>query len=55
LLGQIVYADLVGIHEDAGRARLLEGVRGRLKPVEAPAFPGGAPHAELRAPSFPGE
>ncbi len=55
LLGQIVYVDLVGLDEDTARARLLEGVRERLKPLEAPSFPGGAPHAEPGAPSFPGE
>jgi hypothetical protein len=55
LLAQIVYIDLVGLDEDKARARLLAGVRERLKPLEAPSFPGGVPHGQSKPPSFPGE
>jgi hypothetical protein len=55
LLGQIVYIDLVGLDEGEARARLLAGVRDRLKPLEAPSFPGGVPHSQSKPPSFPGE
>lgn len=55
LLGQIVYIDLVGLDEEASRIRLLEGIAERGKPLEAPTFPGGAPHAEPEEPVFPGE
>jgi hypothetical protein len=53
LLGQIVYVDLVGLDEAQARERLLDGMRERLKPSEAPAFPGLGRAAE--APSFPAE
>lgn len=42
-LRSIIYIDLVGLGEDAGREKLLEGVKqDRTKPVRAPAFPGSA-------------
>jgi hypothetical protein len=54
ILGQVVYIDLVGLDEDEARERLLTALRSeRLKPSEAPAFPGTA-HAAEGAPSFPG-
>jgi len=50
LLGQIVHIDLVGLEEAAAREKLLAGLaRGRSKPVEPPAFPGG------RRPRFPAD
>ncbi len=55
LLAQIVHIDLVGLDADAARVQLLEGVRERAKPLEAPPFPGAAPHADSYAPSFPGD
>jgi TIR domain len=54
LLGQVVYVDLVGCDEQVARTRLLASLRERLKPLEAPSFPGGAPHSEKIAPLFPG-
>lgn len=53
LLGLVVYLDLIGLEQDAARERLLIGVRERLKPSEAPPFPGVARAAE-EAPAFPG-
>lgn len=54
LLGQVVYLDVVGLDEDEARERLLAGVAERLKPSEAPAFP-GARHAGEASPAFPGD
>lgn len=54
LLGQIVHIDLVGLDEDEAREQLLAGMRERLKPSQAPAFP-GAGRAGEASPSFPGE
>ena len=54
LLGQIVHTDLIGLEEAQVRERLLAGMRERLKPSEAPAFP-GADRAGEASPSFPGE
>ena len=54
LLGQVVYLDLAGLDEDEARRRLLAGVGERLKPSEAPAFP-GSPHAGEESPAFPGD
>jgi three-Cys-motif partner protein len=54
LLGQVVFLDLVGLDQDAARERLLAGVRERLKPSEAPPFPGVA-HPDEQAPAFPGD
>jgi hypothetical protein len=49
LLKAIVYVDVVGLSEDASRARLLEGVtRGRAKPEHAPPFPGASGGAAAR-------
>lgn len=43
LLKAIVNIDLVGENEAAAKAALLAGLeRGRVKPVNAPAFPGGS-------------
>ncbi len=53
LLGQVVRIDLVGLDEDDARVRLLEGISGRPKPAEAPAFPGGGPSTPA-PPHFPG-
>lgn len=55
LLAQIVYIDLVALDEEAACERLLRGIEERAKPREAPSFPGGAPHIEPEAPTFPGE
>lgn len=54
LLGQVVYLDLVGLEKDEARERLLVGVGERLKPSEAPAFPGAA-HLGADSPAFPGD
>ena len=57
LLRAIVYADLVGLDEEAARQELLGAFEERGKPPVAPAFPGGgtrsigAPRAK---PAFPG-
>src|SRR5437588_10253547 len=51
LLGQVVYLDLVGLDEEQARAHLLAGVGERLKPSEAPAFPGPV-HAGEASPTF---
>jgi Tol biopolymer transport system component/nucleoside phosphorylase len=49
LLAQVVYIDLLGLHESAARHALVEGVRiGRGKPSSAPTFPG------TQQPEFPG-
>jgi hypothetical protein len=55
-----VYLDLVGLGEARARAVLLRGaVRGRAKPLTAPAFPGGskasADGTARVPPVFPGE
>ena len=56
LLAQIVYADLVGLDEDAARRTLLDAFRDRGKPPEAPAFPGTTRSLGLRGkPEFPGK
>ena len=56
LLGQVVYTDLVGLSEQEARGHLLVGVRARLKPPEAPSFPGATRDAEqASAPTFPRE
>jgi hypothetical protein len=52
LLGQVVYLDLVGLREDQARTRLLAGIGERLKPSEAPVFPGTV-HAGEPSPAFP--
>jgi len=56
LLAQIVYADLVGTHDEAAsRTLLLDAVqRGRAKPKQKPAFPGAPPRAIPEQPRFPG-
>ncbi|HEX3527639.1 MAG TPA: TIR domain-containing protein [Thermoanaerobaculia bacterium] len=42
LLAAIVHIELIGLDEAAAREKLLAGlVRGRVKPAEKPAFPGG--------------
>ena len=53
LLGQVVHLDLVGLDEAEARGRLLAGVADRLKPSEAPTFP-GAREAGETSPTFPG-
>jgi len=54
LLAQIVYVDLVGLHEHDAKSALINGVKdGRLKPSEPVPFPGGVPLAESPAPRFP--
>ena len=55
LLAQIVYVDLVGCGEAAGRDRLVRRVEGiRLKPDEPPLFPGEIGHVVLsERPAFP--
>ncbi len=41
LLAQIVYIDLVDLHAEAARDKLLTGVDyNRAKPAVAPGFPG---------------
>jgi TIR domain len=52
LLGQIVRIDLVGLGEEQARERLLEGMRERLKPSVAPAFPDAGDAGEA-SPAFP--
>ena len=48
LLATVVHIELIGMDEAAAREKLLAGlVRGRGKPMEKPAFPGG------RRPRFP--
>jgi len=56
LLGQIVYIDFVGVHDEAAtRELLLDGVReGRGKPKKKPAFPGAPQRAVTEQPRFPG-
>jgi tetratricopeptide (TPR) repeat protein len=55
LLAPIVYLDLVGKEEAAGKRELLDGVKiGRRKPESAPGFPGRAPRAVANKPRFPG-
>ena len=56
LLGQIVYADLVGLDEDSARGTLLTAFEERGKPPTAPLFPGsGTRSIEARLkPAFPG-
>lgn len=54
LLGQIVHIDLVALDEAQAHERLLDGMRERLKPSQAPAFPGLGDAGEA-SPSFPGE
>ena len=51
LLGQVVYLDLT-ISTSSRRECLLAGVGERLKPSEAPAFPGAA-HLGADSPAFP--
>ncbi len=56
LLGQIVYIDFVGVHDEAAsRELVLDGVRkGRGKPKKKPAFPPTAGRAIKEQPRFPG-
>jgi hypothetical protein len=55
LLAPIVYIDLVGKEEAAGKKELLEGVKiGRRKPDESPQFPGRPPRVVASKPRFPG-
>lgn len=56
LLGQIVYIDFVGVHDEAAtRELLLDGVRkGRAKPKQKPAFPGAPQRTIKEQPRFPG-
>ncbi len=55
LLGQIIYADVVGLDEKAARATLLSAFAGCGKPPTQPAFPGQAApaHASRPKPKFP--
>lgn len=56
LLAQVVYADLVGLDEDAARSTLLTAFEERGKPPAAPPFP-GAPDRSFAIrprPPFPG-
>jgi tetratricopeptide (TPR) repeat protein len=56
LLGQRVYIDFVGVHDETEtRKLLLEGVQsGRVKPKVKPAFPGAPQRAIKEQPRFPG-
>lgn len=57
LLGQIVYADLMGLDEEGARRTLLDAFEARGKPPTAPAFPGGGIRSIGGArpkPAFPG-
>jgi hypothetical protein len=58
LLKQLVYVDLVGVAEAEAKQRLLDGLKERAKPDQAPSFPGTAtPQAERVEPdpvTFPG-
>lgn len=55
LLAQVVYADIVGLAEDAARTTLLTAFEERGKPPEAPPFP-AAPRSIRQEPKppFPG-
>ena len=57
LLGQIVYADLVGLDEETAKATLLHAFVERLKPDERPVFPGGSLSFSVASerPTFPGK
>jgi hypothetical protein len=56
LLGQIIYADLVGLDEETARATLLGAFAERGKPPTQPLFPGKAAYAPVPRPkpAFPG-
>jgi TIR domain len=58
LLKPLIYADLVGLPEDAARSAVLTAVSdGRAKPTTPPAFPGEAVRSfavPLGGPAFPG-
>ena len=58
VLSQIVYIDLIGLDELGARDRLINEVKGRAEPAEAPRYPGTP--TEIRGtdtakPPFPGE
>lgn len=59
LLKALVYADLVGVTETEARQRLLDALQPRLKPRQAPAFPGQGPSPAAGSrpprPAFPGD
>lgn len=40
LLATLIYIDLVGLSENQARDAILKGIKGRVKPDEAPNFPG---------------
>jgi hypothetical protein len=57
LLKPLIFADLVGLTQDAAKQAVLTAVLdGRLKPATAPGFPGasGTAYSVRSAPSFPG-
>ena len=57
VLSQIVYIDLIGLDESSARERLLNEVKGRAEPTEAPGYPGTPTeiHAtDIAKPPFPG-
>jgi Flp pilus assembly protein TadD len=55
LLPQLVYIDFVDADEATARRRLRDGLKlGRLKPGEAPRFPGGGVIPAREKPAFPG-
>ena len=56
LLASLVHISIIGLDEDAARAKLIAGVNGnRAKPASRPAFPGAAapqkPHKAFPGPS----
>lgn len=60
LLAQVVYIDLVGLAEEAAKARFLEDIRGSLsdeepqQPETEPPFPAGISDEKHPEPRFPG-
>jgi tetratricopeptide (TPR) repeat protein len=55
LLPQTVYIDLLGLEESAARDVLLASIlKGRAKPLIAPAYPSSTQHAAAEKPRFPG-
>ena len=49
LLAQIIYTDLSGLNEHDAKATLLQDLRERGKPSEAPEYPGTPAHMEMKA------
>jgi WD40 repeat protein len=54
LLGPIVYIDLVGLSQAFARNAILEALKERAKPIQAPAFPGSRDRVTSSKVQFPG-